>query len=377
MGKSEVASDFKDAIASWMQLQEEKLQAGGRQDPVKELYEELQGQGCTFSYKAVVRYIRRRQSAPMARPKRRVEVLPGSQGQIDWTEHELNIADLGGPVSLQAFCMTLSFSRMWAVVWAVNQRMLNWIECHNGAFERVEGIPTTMRHDNLRTAVASGSGPWSLHNQGYLSYAKQMGFLPDACLPYRGDHKGKVERRNRDLKWLQIGRGEAFQSLADLQEQTDYRGLERSKKLLCPLTGKSVYESWIREREHLRPLPATLPSAFDTQVTRSVAADCLVNFEGRQYQVPNEFVRCEVQIRGCATTVEIYSGNTRLCVYPRGTECRILLDQTLYDAKSLDGAPTALPLGRVGREIVLPKTWEWQTPERSIDVYDRLLRGLA
>ena len=34
---------------------------------------------------------------------------------------------------------------------------------------------------------------------------------------------------------------------------------ERTKKLVCPVTGKSVYESWLDEQASLDPLPMTFP----------------------------------------------------------------------------------------------------------------------
>ena len=180
--KDEACDNYGHLIDGWMEKQSATLESGGRPEAVRVLFDDLVEAGYSSSYKALVRYIRRRQAAPAIRPKRRVEVQPGTRGQIDWTEQELDIADLGGLISLQAFCITLSFSRMWAVVWATNQQMLSWIECHNQAFQRLGGVPATVRHDCTRTAVKKGCGPWAIHNDGYLSYAKQLGFLPDACL---------------------------------------------------------------------------------------------------------------------------------------------------------------------------------------------------
>lgn len=378
-GKKEACESFGSAIAAWMDDQQLAAEEKDRPEAIISLYDDLVTMGYTGSYKALVRYVRRRQASPIIRPKRRVEVRPGSQGQIDWTAQALNIVDLGGPVVLQAFCMSLGFSRMWAVVWAPNQKMASWIHCHNGTLKRLGGVPWTLRHDLTKTAVVSGSGPWAVHNEGYNSYADQLGFLPDACQAYRGDHKGKVERRNRDIKWLQVRKDELFQSLESLQAATDERGLARAKHLTCPITGGSVYDAWLRERDHLTRLPETLPDPFDVQVSRCVTSDCLVNFEGRQYQVPAQFVQRDVQVRGCAQTVEIYSGAQLLRVYPRSTECRILLSQALYDADVPADARVAkpMPLGRIGREIVLENSWEWDAPQRSIDVYARLVKELS
>ena len=49
--------------------------------------------------------------------------------------------------------MTLSHSRMWAVIWSARQDLLAWLHCHNRAFV---GVPTTVRIDNLKTVLRRG-----------------------------------------------------------------------------------------------------------------------------------------------------------------------------------------------------------------------------
>ncbi len=41
------------------------------------------------------------------------------------------------------------------------------------------GVPSILRIDNLKTGVASGSGAWAKLNEGYSSYARQVGFTVD------------------------------------------------------------------------------------------------------------------------------------------------------------------------------------------------------
>ncbi len=137
--------------------------------------------GFNGSYKAVVRYVRRHAPAPKVRPIRRVETAPGAQGQVDWVTQRLWIQEEGKEVALQAFIVTLSHSRMWAVIWSRRQDFLSWIECHNKALERLQGIPSYLRIDNLKTGVISGGGPWAVLNKGYASYAEQVGFVINPC----------------------------------------------------------------------------------------------------------------------------------------------------------------------------------------------------
>lgn len=298
-----------------------------------------------------------------------------TQAQVDWTPVPLVIADLGGLVVLQAFVLVLSFSRMWTVVWKRSQDLLNWLDAHNQAFIDVQGVPLTVRHDNTKTAIIHGSGARGTVHPAYASYARQMDFRPDACEARCAQRKGKVERRGRDVQRLQVRHGEAFASLEHLRHACRERRLERARSLLNPLTGRSVYDSWRAEIPSLGALPATLPTPFDTSVRREVDDSSLVCFEGRQYQVPLLQTGRTVEVRGCADTVEIFSGRDLLVSYPRRTDCRILIDQSLYEGQGDDRVDSPVPLGRVGRAIALERSWE--APARSLDAYIDIVRRIG
>ena len=366
---------FHELIMQWV---DENVLKRSRPVPVKILYELLVCEhGFTGSYKSVLRYVRRRVSKPAIRPFRRVEVLPGSQSQVDWFEVPVFVEELGGLVKLHAFVMVLSFSRMWSLIWSLNQDMLNWIRCHNEAFIRLGGIPMSIRLDNLKTGVARGAGAWAEINAGYADYALQTGFIPDPARVRMGSDKGKVERRGQDMKRLPLQTGERFSTLEELQRVSDARVATLSEELVNPITGFSIRRTWMMELEHLAPLPLSLPEPFDVQVGRKVTRDCLVSFEGRQYEVPSKFVGRTLTVRGCPGEVQIYQAVELLRVYPRGTACRLLLDRTYEDFEEEGGVLAPTPLGRLGREIVLKRSWEWDAPRRSIDAYHELVSSLS
>lgn len=361
-------------IQQWIEQQQGEA-GGGPAEAVKRLYALLLGQGYQGSYRSVLRYVQRHRPLPVFRPLRRVETRPGAQAQVDWVSRKPIVEELGGQTTLHAFVMTLSHSRMFAVVWSVRQDLFSWITCHNRAWVFLGGVTATVRIDNLKTGVASGGGAWAVLNSDYASYADQLGFVVDPCRVRQASDKGKVERRGRDLVWLGVQDGEGFATLADLQRTTEQRVLERSKQLICPATGLSVFESWQREIGCLRSLPPSLPEPFDVQVTRTVGEDCLVSFEGRQYSVPFRFVRQAVQVRGCGQQVKIYSQGACLASFPRATACRLLIDQSHYEGEGTPQVVRPTPLGEVGKSIVLPRSWE--APARAIERYEQLVRSLS
>jgi hypothetical protein len=313
---------------------------------------------------------------------------------VDWVSRKVNVESLGGAVNLHALVMTLSHSRMWAVIWSRRQDLLAWLEGHNRALMWLGGVPQVMRIDNLKTGVAQGAGPWAVIQSGYASYAKQMGFEVNPCRPRKASDKGKVERRGRDLDCLLLSGEERFADLASLQSQTQERVRERASRLWCPVTGRSIEQSWRAEQSYLRPLPATLPEPFDLEVSRSVGRDCLVSFEGRRYSVPFLYAGRTVRVRGTATQVQVlYEGKVLAC-FPRGTACRLLVDQDHYEGPGDQRVHAPTPLGEVGQRIVLRRSWEVgeraestspagpgsasvTAARRNIEDYEQLIRAQA
>ena len=372
----EACASLTEEIFGWIADQEVRIEGGLRPEPVVSLFEDLVAEhGFAGSYRSVLRFVRRRQEGPRIRPKRRVEMQPGAQAQVDWVQTPVWVEALGGVVKLWAFIMVLSASRMWAVVWSRRKDMASWIRCHNEAFSRLGGVPLSLRPDNEKTAVATGAGPWGEVNEGYEAYAKQMGFVVNLARPRTPTDKGKVERKGRDVQWHQVRVGDCFAGLEDLQRATDGRVLERAKRLTCPQTGLSIYESWHEEKLVLAPLPATLPEPFDTQVSRVVSRDCLVSFEGHQYSVPFVHVGRQVQVRGSGDRVQILADHRVIKAYPRGTRALLLVDQADYEGESTERVVRPAPLGAIGKEIVLERSWE--APKRAIEQYASLLGRLA
>lgn len=76
----------------------------------------------------------------------------------------------------------------------------------------------------------------------------------------------------------------------------------RWAKRTCPATGTRVLEACEQERASLQPLPL-LPGPFDTIVTRTVAIDGAVQYEGRTCSAPIPPVGQAVEVRGCAQRV--------------------------------------------------------------------------
>lgn len=281
------------------------------------------------SYKSVRKFVRERFPAAAKRPFRRIETPAGAQMQSDWLETNVRLRTLSGAslVKLYGFIMTLSHSRKTAVIWSESMAQLAWHHVHNEAFKRLGGIAAVNRIDNLKTGA---------------------------------------------FKCLDFAR--IFDSVAMLQRYTDETLQRDSVVRKCPVTGESVHATWMKERELLRPLPATMPEPFDLIKQASVYKDCTVRFEGRTYAVPYRFAYKTVEVRGCSGFVQIVDPNNGLVVkqFPRKTRELLLIDQDCYEPEigsqePSDAVPRPLPLGRIARQI--DELASQGVAMRSIDFY--------
>lgn len=320
------------------------------------------------SVRSVERYYARRYPKPARRARRRVETPPGAQAQADWAEWP-KVWIGGRQVYAYQFHLRLSHSRFAARVWSPRVDQLSWHHVHNESFRRLEGVPATVRVDNVKTAVSRGAGSWGQLNPSYRRYAIAVRFHIDACSPHSPQAKGKVERGIRtDRRWRAV-KESSWDSWEHLQSWTDERMLEEAERRTCPATGTSVLAAWEAERLNLAPVPL-LPEPFDVAVTRTVAPDCLVAFEGRQYSVPFERMGQRVTIHGTARKVQVYADGRIVAEHPRHTPERIVIDPAHYEGMPTDSVLPPIPLGKMGRRLQEIQAMKPQC--RPLDLYAAL-----
>lgn len=324
--------------------------------------------GYPGSLRSVQRYYRRRYPKPKRRARRRVETPPGAQAQADWAEWP-RIWVGGRQVRGYQFHLRLSHSRFGARVWSPRKDQLSWHHVHNEAFRRLEGIPATVRVDNEKTAMARGAGAWGELSKSYRRYARAVRFHIDACPPRSPRYKGKVERGIRnDRRWREVTNRE-WGSWDELQGWTDEQARAEARRHSCPATGTSVWQAWQAEKRVLAPVPM-LPEPFDVAVTRRVAKDCLVAFEGRQYSVPFQLLDRRVEVRGCARSVQVWFEAEGVAEHPRGGPERIVIDPRHYEGEATEQVAPPPPLGRMGRR--LQEIADMAPEQRPMDLYAAL-----
>ncbi len=359
----------KQRAARWAEIVAGWMATHGERPNLAVLHEQLVGEhGYEGSLRSVQRYVAKHFPLPLVRARRRVETPPGAQAQADWAEFR-GVLIAGEALDLYVLHMRLSHSRRGARIWSTRKDQLAWQACHVGAFQRLGGVPATVRVDNEKTAVSRGAGAWGEVNPSYRRFAQTLRFHVDACAPRTPQAKGKVERGIRTHRGTDPRR-QHWNSLAELQAATDREDEQRAARCVCPATGKTVLETWRDEQRWLTPLPEIVPEPFDVVVTRRVGIDCLIGFEGRQYSVPFAYVGQTVEVRGCHGCVQVLADCRILASHLRHTESRIVLDPAHFDGAATDRVLPPPPLGRMGQRLQEIACLEPQ--KRPIDLYAAL-----
>jgi transposase len=346
--KPSTVDGYEDAIGTVLhRLGDGRISGGTRPAQVRVVYSQLvRDYGYPGSYRSVVRYLRRRYGVPPVRALRRVETPPGVQSQHDWFEEPCRVQ--GEWQTGHFLTGALSHSRGRFVWVSPETTQLAWHTGHLALFQRYGGVPLWVRIDHLKTGVAR-SGRHPLLNHSYEVFARECGFSIDVCRVRQPSDKGKIERSVRIFRdaygdllaqdWL---------SWEALQQALDERSGALAQRLRCPITGTSVAEALRAERLVLQPVPR-MGELFDMVVSRRVARDCMVSFEGRRYSVPFAWVGRDVEILGVHRHVVIRGAGQEIARHARGTTALLVIDPAHFDGESTDRVVRPTPLGERAR----------------------------
>lgn len=200
------------------------------------------------------------------------------------------------------------------------QSLPDWIGSHQRAFAFLGGVTETLVPDNLKSGVVFAHRYEPELNRTYAEMAAHYGA---AILPARVGKprdKAKVElgvqvverwilARLRHLRLFSLDA--LNRAIAELLSALNQRPF---KKL--PGSRRTLFEQL--DRPALRPLPAQ-PYVFATWKKARVSIDYHIAVEHHYYSVPYQLVKCEVEVRLSAHTVEIFHRGKRVASHRRSS----------------------------------------------------------
>lgn len=261
---------------------------------------------------------------PAAEAFLRLHTLAGEQGQVDWA-HLGRLHVQGADRPLYGFVVVLSWSRAVHVHFSLDQTMAAVMRGHLAALQAFGGVPRQLLYDNMKTVVLERAGDAIRFHPRLLELAGHYHFAPAVCAPGRGNEKGRVERRIRDLRSSFLA-GRRFGSLQELTDGFVRWRDEVAHARPCPdADGLTVAEALQRERDSLMPLPT---HALDTDHVIPVVArkQPYVTLDTNRYSIPFGLVGIPLTLAASDTQVRILRGQEVVAVHARSWARRTVVE---------------------------------------------------
>lgn len=301
-------------------------------------YKFIQDMGYSGKYSIVADFVRQHKTNERKKATIRYETNPGLQAQIDWKEDMKLVNRKGEVYTINIFLMVLGYSRYKYLAIASNRSQETLFDCMCCAFMHLGGVPREILFDNMRTVVdrSKSSFTRTVLNQTFEYYAKDMGFKPVVCQPYRPQTKGKVEAMAKLVERLRAY-NEEFDTWDDLVN-ISVNFMDDINSETSQGSGNIPSEYLKKEKEYFLPLPsATILDKYifgqEEQKTYLVNRESMIRYQGRKYSVPTRYIGKRMTINVNDGNLEIYySGKLVVCHvisdkmfnYTEGTACDIL-----------------------------------------------------
>lgn len=309
------------------------------------VYKFICKRGYSGRYSIVADFVKHHKDNETKKATIRFETNPGLQAQVDWKEDMTLVNRIGQAYKVNIFLMVMGFSRKKFIMITSDRSQETLFQCMIEAFKFYGGLPHEILFDNMKTVVnhAKSSFAQTVFNDRFETFAKDMGFIPVACRPYRPQTKGKAEALAKLMNRLKAY-NEEFDTWDDL--------IAISNEFLADINQEISQgcddipdELFKKEKEYLLPLPhmELLNSYISRQEEKTypVNRESMIKYEGRKYSVPTRYIgeRMTV-IKEDNDTLSIYY-NKQLVVchavtnrkynYTVDTACDILKSDAMKD----------------------------------------------
>ena len=280
------------------------------------LFQELRAErGYTGSYETVKRFVRplRRLQTQAEGTLTRFETPPGQQSQVDWGQSRVRFRD--GVVVQHLFVLTLGFSRRSFFCAFPNERLSQFLEAHERAFEHFGGHTREHLYDRPRTVCRPTEGGRVRWNPTFKAFAEYWGFEPRLCRAYRARTKGKVESGVKYVKRNFLP-GRAFIDQLDFDEQLAEWNATIADVREHGTTHERPIDRFERERPHLIDTRTQPSFRLQARAARIVAGDYLVSFDTNRYSVPFTLIGQSVELERRGDVLTVYHRGDLVASHP-------------------------------------------------------------
>ena len=244
----------------------------------------------------------------------RLNTLPGEEMQVDWGHFgSIHIGRAERP--LMAFVAVLSYSRQTFLRFYLNQQTPNFLRGHDTAFRLWGGVAKVILYDNLKSAVLERRDNAIRFNPALLEFAAHYRYEPRPVAPYRGNQKGRVERKIRHIRSA-FFTGLRYRDLDDLNARAETWCRDQANRSWPQDRSITIGQAFEQEKPLLLPLP---DDAFPTDERVEVQAGKTpyVRFDLNDYSIPHTEVRQSLSVLASLEQVRILKGHEEIARHRR------------------------------------------------------------
>jgi transposase len=289
--RDQLIDPFREKIEEWVDASHGSVRADVAQ-------RKLEAMGYTGSERTTRRAVAEAKATYRAGHRRRFRPWlpePGLWFQWDYAD--------GPPVDGRKtwlWCAWLAWSRYRVVLPVRDKTLPTVIGCIDVTLRRFGGAPTYGLSDNEKTLTLDHIARIAVRHPTMVEVGRYYGLTLASCVPADPQSKGGSEATVRiasaDLVPTDANLLPSYASIAELrmacQDWCERVNARPHRATRCP-----PIERLAQERERLHPLPAE-PFTAAFGVTRGVGANLpVIQFEGGEYSVPDDFAGQDVWVR--------------------------------------------------------------------------------
>lgn len=263
------------------------------------------------SYSALTYYIRKHFKDKISKKTDvhpRYETKPGEQLQFDWVESLKMVNKYGVIFEFNIFSAELCYSRMHYFSYSKYKTKEDVLRSLVQTFKYYGGVTESTLTDNMSSIVDTNKKKFLPE---FNVFAKDIGINAQKCKVKHPYTKGKVEVRNKFIKWL-VPYNYEFETEEDLIKIIKKINVNVNNRINSTTQMKPIL-LYQKEKEYLHPLPSNqiLESYMNFNVSVKVQNTSLINYKGIQYSVPKKYINKTLKVKELDNKLYIYD-NTEL-----------------------------------------------------------------
>ena len=311
------------------------------------LLDMLKDRGFLGSERSLRRFVMKVRPTPKREAFLRLDPLIGEQAQIDWAHVGQIPVPGGGSRSLWLFVMVLAWSRgMWGE-FCFDTTAHSLLRSLVRASTYFAGSARQWLFDNPKIVVLERHGDAARFHPLLLDLASALHVQLRLCGPYRGNEKGRVERKIRFLRERFLAGRDIYDIEQGNRELLTFIDTVAHQQRHPNFPQRTIADCLAEEKHRLLPLPDPMP-ATDLVEPALVDKTAFARFDTNIYSVPPDHVERTLTLVADDRSVRLLDGASVVAHHPRSWGHRQKIEHPDHRAEILRRKRGAAP--SVGRD---------------------------